>query len=170
MRKEAKSSSQVIKALQEEKEHLIQLLELKTSLLQSPELPVSRLPQDLFRAMQKLSLFIINKGKSSLDEGSQKLLRSVYNENSTRLIEYYERKVEEQRQEIEAVTREAIEMCNKMIKCYEVMAKTTRFQSEVRGELERLRLANSMSETLYRLSQEQIIDNESYGQRIPQLE
>ena len=62
LRKEAKSSSQVIKALQAEKEHLIQLLELKTSLLQSPELPVSRLPQDLFRAMQKLSLFIINKG------------------------------------------------------------------------------------------------------------
>lgn len=58
--------------------------------------------------MQKLSLFILNKGRT-LDESSKGLLKSVFNENSTRLIEHYEKKVEEQRVELARMARECID-------------------------------------------------------------
>jgi hypothetical protein len=52
---------------------------------------------DLFRAIQRLSLFIMNKGGAMLDETSRNIVRGVFNENATRMIEHYERRVEELR-------------------------------------------------------------------------
>lgn len=48
--------------------------------------------------MQKLSLFVLNRtnsdSKIKFDEHSQAIVRSVFNENSARMIDHYEKRVE----------------------------------------------------------------------------
>lgn len=60
--------------------------------------------------MQKLSLFVLNRtnsdSKIKFDEHSQAIVRSVFNENSARMMDHYERRVEAQRLEIVEITKE----------------------------------------------------------------
>lgn len=49
---------------------------------------------DYFRAIQKLSMFVLNRQSSSneglIDEGTKNVVRSIFNENVCRLLDQYE--------------------------------------------------------------------------------
>ena len=110
LKRELKVFEQNIGLLKEEKEHLIHMLELKNHLLASqsfadntPSNPslVGR-QMEIFNAMQKLSMFMLSRTSNTkeqstfdIDETSANLIRSIFNENSTKMLEYYERKVEQ---------------------------------------------------------------------------
>jgi hypothetical protein len=77
------------------------MLELKTTLMSSVshDKPGHLLPMEVFQAMRKLSLFVLNRANSDskhliLDEHSQSIVRSVFNENSAKIIDHYEKRIE----------------------------------------------------------------------------
>ena len=76
LRRELKTQQQHVQLTNEDKEHLISMLELKNSLMSSinQDKPGHLLPIEVFAAMQKLSLFVLNRSapdsKKKLDEST----------------------------------------------------------------------------------------------------
>ena len=81
------------------------MLEMKNSLISDQD----NKQLDFFTAIQKLSLFVINRtGDNSdyVDEGSRNVVRGIFNENVCKLLEQYETKLEQQRRQIYEASRE----------------------------------------------------------------
>jgi chromosome segregation ATPase len=100
LRRDNQTYQQQLKLSREDNEHIISLLELKNTLMHSVnyDKPGHLLPLEVFSAMQKLSIFVLNRtnsdSKVKFDEHSQAIVRSVFNENSARMMDHYERRVE----------------------------------------------------------------------------
>jgi chromosome segregation ATPase len=100
VRRDNQTYQQQLKLSKEDNEHIISLLELKNTLMHSVnyDKPGHLLPLEVFSAMQKLSIFVLNRtnsdSKVKFDEHSQAIVRSVFNENSARMMDHYERRVE----------------------------------------------------------------------------
>ena len=68
--------------------------------------------------MQRMSLFMLNRTSEKdqgVDESTKAIVRSVFNEQSARMVDQYEKRVEQQKTEISELTRELIEAYQTMI-------------------------------------------------------
>jgi hypothetical protein len=79
------------------------MLELKNHLLaSSSNISIDGLKTkhvEIFNAMQRLSLFMINRTSNDtkyagIDDQSKTIVKSIFNENASRMLEYYEQKNE----------------------------------------------------------------------------
>ena len=158
LRRDLKTCQQQLKLSIEDKEHIISLLELKNTLMQSvnQDKPGHLLPLEVFSAMQKLSIFVLNRtnsdSKIKFDEHSQAIVRSVFNENSARMMDHYERRVEAQRLEIVDITKELCDTQQSLINSWETMAQMAVFQEELRAEIDRIQSHSKVSQTLLNLT------------------
>eukprot|EP00347_Sterkiella_histriomuscorum_P010258 403376985 len=96
---------------QDEKEHLIQMLEMKNHLLATDTSPsilgstrstnnVTQLDQ--FLAIQRLSMFVLNRsGNDSLDDNTKNIVKGIFNENVCKLLDQYETKIIQQKKAIQ---------------------------------------------------------------------
>ncbi|CDW80040.1 UNKNOWN [Stylonychia lemnae] len=117
-------------SLQDEKEHLIQMLELKNHLLDSDSknsTTYNGISQtDYFQAIQRLSMFVINRSSSNsqskidnLDENTKNIVRGIFNENVCKLLDQYEMKIESQQKMITDLYKELSEAYNTNINSLE---------------------------------------------------
>jgi hypothetical protein len=132
--------------LNEEKQHLIQMLELKNSILssfnyaESAGKPSVIQPREIFTAMQRMSQFVLNRAESNtMDETTKAIVRGVFNEQSARMLDQYERTIERIRAEMSELTRELIEANQNIIVMSEQLGKQGKLSGQLRDELEHLK-------------------------------
>ena len=135
LRRDAKTMEQHTSLLNEEKGHLIQMLELKNSILSSFQYsdhsqgkPSVLQPKEIFLAMQRMSLFMLNRTSSkqaveAVDEQTKAIVRSVFNEQSARMIDQYEKTISQQRGEIGELTKELIEANQTLLVLHEQLGR-----------------------------------------------